>query len=187
MFEENRSQPPKIRITEQIAEPIKEAGSLTQELRNRPQNTAAPKRWLWAVVILVVIVAAGAVFLFVRSQQELKSAKKELESVQNDPTAKTKEANKQLIEQVGKLMILPANEEPSIATVADLSKLTGQPFFAKAELGDKVLIYQIAKKAILYRPGNNKIIELAPLNNSGEAGTPAEAPPAEAPITPPAQ
>lgn len=51
------------------------------------------------------------------------------------------------------------DETPTIATVSDITKLQGQPFFAKAQNGDKVYVYSNAKKAILYRPSENKIIE----------------------------
>jgi hypothetical protein len=81
-----------------------------------------------------------------------------------------------LVAAVSKLIVLPASEQPTIATVADLSKLQGQPFFANAQVGDKVLIYSQAGKAILYRPSENKIIELAPLDVSASAtSTPAQA------------
>lgn len=46
----------------------------------------------------------------------------------------------------------------------DPEKLRDQPFFANAQRGDKVLIYANAKKAILYNPPSNKIIEVAPVN-----------------------
>ena len=39
-----------------------------------------------------------------------------------------------------------------------------QQFFANSQYGDKVIIYTNAKKAILYRPGLGKIIEVAPVN-----------------------
>ncbi len=178
MYNDTNSQPPKIRVTEQRP--------LTADFRNRPEPARVPKRILWGVVAIALIVVAGAIFLFIRSQQQLNSVKKDLENAQADPAAKTKEANTQLIEKVGKLIILPKDEEPSIATVADLNKLKGQPFFAKAELGDKVLIYQKDRKAILYRPSTNQIIELAPLNNSGEAGTPTNIAPATTPEQTPA-
>lgn len=68
-----------------------------------------------------------------------------------------------IISEVGKLVVLPADETPTIATVSDLAPLKGQPFFADAEMGDKVLIFQKAKKAILYRPSTKKIIIVAPI------------------------
>lgn len=75
--------------------------------------------------------------------------------------------------KVGKLMDLP-QEEPVAATVSDVERLRSQPFFARAKNGDKVLFYQSIKKAILYRPSINKIIEVATINLNGSAvsGTP---------------
>ena len=69
-----------------------------------------------------------------------------------------------VVSRVGNLMLLP-EETPTIATVSDLSKLQGQKFFANAEQGDIVLMYAHAKKAILYSPTLNKIIEVAPITN----------------------
>lgn len=69
-----------------------------------------------------------------------------------------------IVNEVGKLIVLPTDETPTVATVTDLSKLAGQPFFANAKIGDKVLIYTQAQKAILYDPIANKIIELAPFS-----------------------
>ena len=71
---------------------------------------------------------------------------------------------KAIVSEVGKLIQLPQNEDPTIATVSDKSKLSDQPFFKSSENGDKVLIYTKSKKAILYRPSISKIIEVAPVN-----------------------
>ena len=69
-----------------------------------------------------------------------------------------------LVAQVGKLMALPTDEKPTIATVTDASKVKDQPFFANAKNDDRVLIYQKAQKAILFRPSENRIIEVGSLN-----------------------
>jgi len=69
----------------------------------------------------------------------------------------------EIVSKVSLLMDLP-NEAPTIATVLDASKLQDQVFFKNAKNDDRVLIYTQAKKAVLYRPSTNKIIEVSPLN-----------------------
>lgn len=81
-----------------------------------------------------------------------------------DPAGASQTETKALIAEVGRLMVLPENEAPTIATVSDPEALKGQEFFAEAKKGDKVLIYAKARKAILYDPGIKKIITIAPVN-----------------------
>ncbi len=64
-------------------------------------------------------------------------------------------------------------ENPTIATVTDKEKLSGQAFFQKAENGDKVIIYRQSGKAILYRPGIKKIVDVVTLNQATEVATAA--------------
>lgn len=68
-----------------------------------------------------------------------------------------------LVAEVGKLIVLPEGEDPTIATVTDPEKLRDQVFFANAKEGDKVLIYTKAQKAYLYDPNIHKLLEVAPL------------------------
>lgn len=71
-----------------------------------------------------------------------------------------------LLSQVGRLIVLPTGEDPTIATVTDLTELKQQEFFSRASIGDKVIIYAEAGKAILYSPTEDKIIEMAPINKN---------------------
>lgn len=128
------------------------------------EETSTPKRrfpfdkkYSKLVVILVVLVLVGAAGYFYLQYQKTNSL------LQN-PNQASQEETKNLINQVGKLIQLPTNESPTIATVSDISKLSDQQFFKNAVNGDKVLIYSQAQKAILYRPSINKIIEVAPVN-----------------------
>ncbi len=81
-----------------------------------------------------------------------------------NPASATQTELQMLADEVGKLIILPTNEVPTIATVSDPSALKNQAFFADAKKGDKVLIYTNAKKAILYDPIVKKIVNVAPVN-----------------------
>lgn len=109
------------------------------------------------ILALILLILIGAAVYFYMQYQNTKNL------LQNPNQASSEEV-KILLTQVGKLIELPTNEAPTIATVSDKTKLLDQPFFANAQNGDKVLIYANAKKAILYRPSINKIIEVAPVN-----------------------
>lgn len=79
-----------------------------------------------------------------------------------------------LVEAVGSLMVLPESEVPTIATVTDREKLSNQPFFQKAENGDKVLLYANSGKAVLYRPSIKKVIDVSIINVIDNKGTTSE-------------
>lgn len=68
-----------------------------------------------------------------------------------------------VVQRVSRHILLPSGEQPTVATVSDVNKVRNQTFFAHAATGDKVLIYANAKKAYLYRPSIDRVIEVAPL------------------------
>jgi hypothetical protein len=68
-----------------------------------------------------------------------------------------------LVRHIGTLISLP-KEKPSVATISDKDKLGDQPFFKNAKNGDKVLIFTNAKKVILYRPSEDRIVEVGSVN-----------------------
>lgn len=131
----------------------------------------ALKQRLVRVVLPVVAVVALALAGYFYSQVRLLK--------QNPQTIAAEEASS-LVKKVGKLMVLPAGEVPTIATVSDPAALKDQPFFVLAQKGDKVLIYAQEKKAILYSVLLNKIIDVAPLNIGSQ---PAVTPPASSSTT----
>ena len=88
---------------------------------------------------------------------------KKYDSIKNSNKLGLDETNS-TVAAVSKLIVLPNNENPALSTVADLSNLPENPIFAKAKNGDKILVYAQSKKAILYDPIQNKIVDVAPLN-----------------------
>ncbi|MEX2006791.1 MAG: hypothetical protein WD877_01270 [Candidatus Saccharimonadales bacterium] len=123
------------------------------------KNGRMTRRRLWASLATLIIVVL-AVFFAVKWVQ----AQNEADRLASDPQAAARAAVDQTVAKVSKLVALPANETPTLATVSDVSKLKSQTFFAKAENGDKVLIYTQARLAVLYRPAIDKVINIAPLN-----------------------
>lgn len=114
------------------------------------------KKYILLILVVLVGVLGYMTVSFYQGYMDLK----------NNPQKATDEENRKIIKKISNLMLLPSGEDPTIATVMDPEKLKEQPFFAKAETGDKVLIYTRAGKAILYNPRKNLIINVAPMNLS---------------------
>jgi hypothetical protein len=127
---------------------------------------------MWLVVAILFIIAIGTAAYYVHRYNDSQKQVKKL----SNPTAAAQLEQTQLISKIGALTVLPTNETPTVATVTDITKLKDQAFFANAQNGDKVLIYTKAKKAYLYRPSTNKIINIAPVNLGNGTGTTATTP-----------
>jgi hypothetical protein len=123
---------------------------------------------IWQKILPVILILAiagigGAGYFYYKYQK----AQLEIQTIKTDPSTVQKAAQeeaKQLVSSVAQLIELPQGEDPTVATITDIDKLKDQPFFQKAKNGDKVLIYTNAKKAILYSPSSNKVIDVAPVN-----------------------
>lgn len=107
---------------------------------------------VYFILITGVIGASTAAYYFYNQYKQASNSQ-----LQNDKELAALKAS------VSKLLVLP-DEEPVIATVTDKTKLEQQAFFKFAENGDKVLIFQKASKAVLYRPSVNKIVDITALN-----------------------
>lgn len=112
------------------------------------------------LLLLIVLLLAGAVaylvYLNVHKTHQLEESKKS--------SAQKISEEDSITAKMSKYVYLPKNEKPTVVTVQDVTKLQDRPFFANAKNGDKVLLYTQAKKAYLYRPSENKLVEVAGLN-----------------------
>lgn len=112
-------------------------------------------------IILLCIAAAPSIYYFQQYQKaQLRIA---------NPSLAAKQDAQETIARVGKLMLLPTGEEPTVLQITDVTKLKDQAFFTVAENGDRVLIYTNAKKAILYRSDVNKVVDVAPITVASTA------------------
>ncbi|HMS23389.1 MAG TPA: hypothetical protein PKB09_01100 [Candidatus Saccharibacteria bacterium] len=131
----------------------------TQNSYNKPKKSRKKFKKILAVIAFIALLLVGGYVTYNYIQEQ--NAK--IDRLSNPQEAAKDEVNK-LLTVVGQTTELPAGEIPTLATVSNAAKLKNQAFFKNAENGDKVLIFTKAKKAYLYRPSTNKIVEIAPIN-----------------------
>ncbi len=129
------------------------------------------KKTLFMVLSIMIALVASSVYFFLKYRGVSEELKKKSEGADKTEVLA-------VLDKVSKLIEIPTDEEPTLATVTDKEKLKEQKFFAKAENEDKVIIFVKAQKAILYRPSWNKIIEVARIDTidqkKAEVGTSTE-------------
>ena len=108
-------------------------------------------------VLLIALGGYGAAYYYFNQYKQTKI-------VIDNPEIANQNEVKSITAKLGVIYQLPEDETPTVATVLDKEKLKTQPFFAKAENGDKVIIYSKSQTAILYRVDANKIITVAPVS-----------------------
>lgn len=109
-------------------------------------------------IVIVLVFALAVIFTgnIVKKNPEPWGLLKGAEIIQQEEDA--------LVAKVRAIIDLPEEERPTVATVSDVDKLQDQQFFAKAIEGDKLLVYNDSKKAVLYRPSENRVVEVGNLN-----------------------
>ncbi len=137
---------------------VKESSALVFQTETPIAAPQKKKMRKWKVVagffvFFFIIAGYGTAFYFYKNYQILKK----------NPVVEDQEESRRLVNEVGKLMRLPDNETPTIATVSNKDEVKTQEFFKQAENGDKLLAFVKSKKAILYRPSEKRIIEVAPI------------------------
>lgn len=100
------------------------------------------------IYIVIVVLCFGGFFYY------------KIHKFQNTSKGVKEQEVTNVISEVSKLYLFPEEESPTIATVSDPLALKNQSFFNSSEVGDKVLIFTNAGRAVLYRPSINKIIEI---------------------------
>ena len=122
------------------------------------------------LLAIVALIGVGASVYMYMEMQSIKNDPKTLQQAQQSKVNAIKD-------KVGKLIAIPKDETPVLATVDDKEKLKDQPFFKDAQNGDVILMFAQSKKAIIYRESENKLVNVGPIaitsENTSQA-TPAE-------------
>ncbi len=117
---------------------------------------------LFLLVILLLVAMVG----FVWSFSSYRNYKKQV-SFLSTPEGQQDLAKKEmdvLLAKVGRHIILPNDEQPTVASIVDPETLVkDQPFYKGAQKGDKILIFVKAQKAIVYNEANDIIVNVGPV------------------------
>ncbi len=112
--------------------------------------------YLFSIALIVVVVALtlGLVYMY-RINQSLRQPEVQSELA--------KQANNKLLDRVSEIILVPTDEEPTIAKIVNVANLqkTNADFYKDARDGDRLIIY--SSKAIIYRESENKVINVAPV------------------------
>ena len=92
-----------------------------------PKITFKP---VYLVTAALIALSFTSWFFYSRYAQTQQQLQKLSVTPTPNPAAET-------INRLNQLMVLPTNETPSVATIADKDKLQNQPFFQQAENGDQ--------------------------------------------------
>lgn len=124
---------------------------------NDPNASSSPKllKIIIGLLCLLVVIAAASAYYFYDQNQKARAA----------TVAAKVDKEDEYIDRVSALVVVPAGEEPVVAAIDDKSKFAGQQFFSMAQNGDVFVIYPKAKRAYLYRPSVNKIVDVGPVDN----------------------
>lgn len=125
----------------------------------------------WMLLGISVAVCILLAITFIRRESQLTNQVRALETKQAEkpavsvqPSPPTQSEITTLVSEVGTMVVLPEGETPTVATVTDLERLKTQEFFSRAQNGDKVLVYQSARLAVLYRPTIKKVLTVSTVN-----------------------
>lgn len=136
---------------------------------------ASPKRsnsLTNTLLLALLVVAVGA---FAWSFWSYQNVKQEV-AVLKDPQLASELNQKQteeLLSKVSKLLVLPNERQPVVATINDVETLAStQDFYALANNGDKLIIFQNARKAVIYDEDDNKIVNVGPIFVNNAEGEP---------------
>src|SRR3990167_2931071 len=108
----------------------------------------------WAGKILLILLLISAI-IFTFAVFRYWAVSKNVNTIGENIKQSAQRTNnlKILIDKVSRLILLPQNEAPSIATINNVAQLQkDSSFYKDARNGDVLLIYFQAKKAFIYDP-----------------------------------
>lgn len=114
------------------------------------------------ITIIVGLVALAGVLEIKRQAVTAQLQQLTVQLQQQPGNQQNQELAGKIITEVRLLIDIPEDVQPTVATIVDVDALREQnSFYDKAENGDHLVV--TPTRAILYRPGEKKIIDVVPV------------------------
>ena len=124
-------------------------------------NMTASRKKLLTLLLVVALIAVIVMLDMRRRQAEEQLTKLSVRTDQVN-SEQNKETAKRIVQRVGKLIVLPKDIEPTVATIVNIEALRSRnAFYNTAENGDYLLV--TPTRAILYNDKRNIILDVAPV------------------------
>ena len=124
-------------------------------------NMSASRKKLLTLLLVVALIAVIVMLDMRRRQAEEQLTKLSVRTDQVN-SEQNKETAKRIVQRVGKLIVLPKDIEPTVATIVNIEALRSRnAFYNTAENGDYLLV--TPTRAILYNDKRNIILDVAPV------------------------
>ena len=136
--------------------------SATEQIQPTGKNSA-----VFYVILLLVIVVTAAILMVMNQFKSKTRTQDSQEVVKKEVVDKAIPMEKNdilaLISRVSNLILIKAQEEPTIATVQDADSLrkSNPSFYKDAENGDRLLVW--SDKAVLYSTKMDKLLAVMPI------------------------
>lgn len=116
------------------------------------KDPSKKRRYIILIIVFIAFLLLSASAFYYYNQYTM---------LKSNPSALSESQTKELMTDVGKLMSLPSDETPQVATVVNPNLVQEHTPFTQTQTGDIILIYKGIKRAILYRPSQHRIIDVA--------------------------
>ena len=145
-------------------------------------SSSAGSRKLLVLVLIVSLAVLAYVNYTKRVQlaSELKKLSVQMEQLQTGNNPQNVAQAKSIVEKVRRHIIIPANIDPTVATIVDVNTLKSRnDFYKNAKNGDNLIV--TPTRAILYDPDKDIILDVVPVQI--QAPAPASSAASSAPAT----
>jgi len=141
------------------------------------RHGAKKKRPLMTLFVAGLLLLAGMLEISRRTAYtQLRALTVQMEQLNGGGQQRSQEEARRIVAEVRELIDIPADVEPTVATIVDVELLKQRnPFYEKAKNGDNLIV--TPTRAILYDSKEKKIIDVVPVQIQQQA--PVESPPAE--------